>query len=679
MITAQTLPYLLIYLFALIISLVVLIYTWRNRSGAGVRAFAISVALEISWLIGYVIEINSSTLEAKVFWDNFQYIGALFAPVALLIFALQFSGWKINTRRLSIILSVIPLFTLVAIYANLWPDLIRIDTQVLSGTPYDELTYGFGTIAAIGNYYLYLLSLVYIIALFVGFRKKKGSSRRQHGLVTFGTSIPIIGLILAFSLGFKFANQRDVSPLMFVVSNAVIAFGVFRYRLFSLLPLAREALFETIEDVLIILDVESNIVDANLPARTLLSAARPNPIGIHISAVFPELYEQFEDVTEARTEIEGNNGEVYDLKITPLHDRNGQYLGRLINAHDITSQKNAEKELKASNEENVERAELFQNVAEISRIITSFKEMSSLFAELPELISQQFNVYHVSIFLLDEKKEFAVLQASNSEGGQRMLARNHQLRVGSVSMVGYATSRGEARIAQDVAAEEAFYNNPDLPETRSALTIPLKVAGEIIGALDIQTKETNAFDELSIRVGMLLADMVAISIQNARLYEENVQALKAAEDANRQLSGEAWSEVFKTRPIKGYIYDGIKSQPLTNTAQDSHSISIPVQVRGQEIGSLKLQPTDSNRQWTEDELAVLTAAAERAALALENARLIRDAQRRATRERIISDISTNITMSSDLEVILRTAVQSLGRTMGGAEVTLEINPETEES
>src|SRR5829696_5058520 len=142
----QTLPYVLVYIGAFVVSCLVFYYSWRNRTAPGVYAFAIAVLLEISWLVGYIFEINASTLEAKVFWDNFQYIGSFYAPIGLLIFSLGFVGRDINARRLAILAGIIPTLVLIAIFLNINPDAIRLNTQILPGTPYDELSYDFGSI-----------------------------------------------------------------------------------------------------------------------------------------------------------------------------------------------------------------------------------------------------------------------------------------------------------------------------------------------------------------------------------------------------------------------------------------------------------------------------------------------------------------------------------------------------
>ena len=675
----QTLPYLLVYFAAFVVSVFVFFYSWRNRTAPGVRAFAISVALEISWLVGYIIEINVSSVESKIFWDNFQFIGAFFAPIALLLFALGFTGRKVNERWLSIGLGAFPALILLAIFTNLWPELIRLNTQVISGIPYDELTYDYGAIVNFGNYSLYLLSLSYIVALATGFRRNKEKNfRTQLWLVLTGTGIPIAGLILAQFLGWKFANQRDVSPLFFVISNAVIVFGVFRFRIFNILPVAREALFGSIEDILIILDTENKIVDANPSARQFLSTIGQDPIGVHIGDVFPDLFELFGDVSEIRTEITGNQGETFDLRITPLYDRTRHYLGRLINAHDITQQKTVELEMQATNEQNQRRALQFQAIANVANATTTLQSQEATLAQIAQTISSQLGHYHTGIFLLDDFKQYAVLRAANSSGGQRMLEREHRLEVGAVGIVGNVAESGTPRIALDTGADAVYFDNPDLPDTRSEIALPLMIGSEVIGVLDVQSTFQNAFSQDDIDTLSILANQVSVTIQNTRLYEENIAALENAEKAYRQLTGESWKGALRAQTLKGFIYDGVKSEPLAQISNESHSIAIPVQIRGEPIGTIKLDSLDPGREWTEDEITLLQAAADRAALALESARLLEDAQRRANRERIIGEISTSVSASTDMEEILRNAVQELGRKMGGAEVVLELGIEGKE-
>jgi GAF domain-containing protein len=343
------------------------------------------------------------------------------------------------------------------------------------------------------------------------------------------------------------------------------------------------------------------------------------------------------------------------------------------------------------------RASQLEAVSRVARTIASVQDIDSLLPAITRLIGQQFGFYHVGIFLLDEKSEKAILRASNSEGGQRMISRQHSLLLDHHSIVGYSISRAEPRIALDVGDDAVYFNNPDLPETRSEMALPLRVAGRVIGSLDVQSTETNAFSQEDIGVLATLADQVAIAIENARLFSEARSALNESKALFEKYTQQEWSNFARQVKQTGFIFDGKQVAPLSNSTKrdlvktviqtgslalkkESASITIPIKLRGQTIGVLDVRSKKGERQWKQDEITLLEAAAERAALALENARLVESAQRRAARERAIGDISTRIGAVSNLESILQTAVEELGRKIGGAtEVTLEINSDDGQS
>lgn len=694
--SAQNLFYIFVYIISFAASFTALYLAWRNRSAPGVFAFMISVAFEISWLTGYIFEINAATLESKVFWDNFQYIGTLYAPIGLLIFSLGFVRKNFDGRRLAVGLSILPTLLLIAIFTNFNPDLIRTNIQILPGEPFSELTYGFGILTNIGNYYLYALSLAYIIILFTGLRRKNKNFKRQLWLVIIGTGIPVAGLIIGQFLGLKFANQRDTSPLLFAISNAVIAFGIFRFRLFNTLPVARDVLFEIIDDVLIILDPDDIILDANPSAKRLLSTSVENPIGMHIKFVFPELYKRFKGVTSAHTEIEGEGGVVYDLRITLLHDRDNQYVGRLVNAHDITSQKNAEREVRLANEQNQRRAAQFQAIAELANVTTSLQDLDQTLNQIVQTISQQLRYYHVGVFLLDSNNEYAVLVAANSEGGKRMLARSHKLRVGQTGIVGNVTSSGKPRIALNTGADAIYFNNPDLPETRSEMALPLFGSNKkIIGALDVQSMEPNAFSQEDILTLTTLANQVAIAINNAQLFEDTQKALRDSEVAYRRNLRSDWVKLARTQKLFGaqrrMLKTGFLSEPVEvpgameairsggifqKREEDASSsyLTVPMKLRGEVVGVLNVR-VENDREWSADEMDIINSIIERAALAIENARLLQESRKTADRERAIGEMSTRISAGTDIETILKTAVRELGSQISGTQVTIEIGGE----
>jgi GAF domain-containing protein len=343
------------------------------------------------------------------------------------------------------------------------------------------------------------------------------------------------------------------------------------------------------------------------------------------------------------------------------------------------------------------RAAQLEAVASVARTIASVQDINSLLPAITRLVGQQFGFYHVGIFLLDQQRQNVVLHAANSQGGLRMLSRQHSLAVDSHSIVGYSTLRGEPRIALDVGSDSSYFNNPDLPETRSEMAIPLRVVGEVIGTLDVQSTETNAFSEEDIRALSILADQIAIAIENARLFGETKKALSESRALFEQYTQQEWTSFAQQAKTRGFLFDGkhvipldnyAKREPVNTIAQTgatsqlkaAGTVAVPIKLRGQTIGVLDVRAKNKQRPWKADEIAMLEAAAERAALALENARLIESAQRRAARERAIGDISSRIGAVSNLESILQTAVEELGRKIGGAaEVTLEINTEDVQS
>ncbi len=337
-------------------------------------------------------------------------------------------------------------------------------------------------------------------------------------------------------------------------------------------------------------------------------------------------------------------------------------------------------DLDEANRKSKEQASRLRIVAEVSRTAAAIADPERLMTILANLISEQLGYYHIGIFLVDEAREYAILSASNSEGGRRMLARGHRLQVGRQGIVGYVTDSGQPRIALTVGTDIVFFDNPDLPETRSEVCLPLKVNEITIGALDIQSTITNAFTEEDTSLLTILADQVAIAIQNAKSNEETKRALQEAEIASSQLMGRAWKLYSNEHDIKGYSYRGLKAEPIdgkTTNPETPNMIQVPIRLRGQLIGSLKLARTNEASSWTDDELALTQATADRVALALESARLLEDSQRRASKERIIGEVTSKISQSINLQNILQTAVEELGRVIPGSDVVIQFQGESD--
>lgn len=197
-------------------------------------------------------------------------------------------------------------------------------------------------------------------------------------------------------------------------------------------------------------------------------------------------------------------------------------------------------QLKEAAYQSQRRADLLQASIEVSRASVQIQELDLLLSQVTQLISHHFGFYHAGIFLIDQPSGYAVLRSANSAGGQRMLARRHKLKVGSEGIVGFVTGMGQPRIALDVGEDALFSANPDLPDTRSEMAVPLRTGEEIIGALDVQSITEDAFDQQDVSVLTALADQITIAIQNARLFQKSQTALKEAEEAYRRYLRHEW-------------------------------------------------------------------------------------------------------------------------------------------
>jgi len=351
------------------------------------------------------------------------------------------------------------------------------------------------------------------------------------------------------------------------------------------------------------------------------------------------------------------------------------------------------------------RSNQLQAVAEIGRAAATLRNVDELLSTVTRLISERFGFYHAGIFLLEEQNinrkdttgekggRFAVLWAANSEGGQRMLARGHKLRVGQQGIVGYVTGTGNPRIALDVGEDSKFFDNPDLPETNSEMALALKSGGKIIGALDVQSIQPNAFSREDAAIMQTLADLVAIAIENARLFRESNEALETSRRIYGEISRRSWMEILNERAELSYTSldypsigdnlgqgrksnegdDGEKGENIEREeSQGNYPLSLPIKVRETIIGYLDTFKPKESGGWTPEEYDMVTTIIEQLGVALESARLYEASQLQAERERLVGEVASRMRESLNVDAVLRTAVQELRQSLGISQMEVRL-------
>ncbi len=346
--------------------------------------------------------------------------------------------------------------------------------------------------------------------------------------------------------------------------------------------------------------------------------------------------------------------------------------------------------LEAHARELEERSTQLKASAEVSRAATSILEIERLVQQVVELIRERFGLYYVGLFLTDESGEWAVLNAGTGEAGRAMLERGHRIKVGE-GMVGWSVAHAEARVASEVAEDAVRLATAELPDTRSEAALPLRSRGQVIGALTVQSTQPGIFDQDTIVALQIMADQVAVALDNARLFTEAHEALEAEHRAYGELSREAWGALLKVQPNLGFL----KSKRLLSPAgdlwrpemetvlqtgqttlgeDDATSLTAPIKARGQVIGVIGARKPGDAGAWTQDEIALLETLAEQLSVALESARLYQDTQRRAVRERLTGEIATRIRETFDVETVLKTAAQEVRQALGLPEVVIRLSP-----
>ncbi|MBN1146564.1 MAG: PAS domain S-box protein, partial [Anaerolineales bacterium] len=297
-------------------------------------------------------------LQAKIFWDNFQLFGGLVYALGTLVFALRYTGCQFsNPKRAWSLLTIIPATYILLAYTDGWHGLIHPEAWLIPGEPFSELSYDFTLSTWVIFIYFAVLLLISVYTLVSAFVNASSLYRKQVGLIVIGALIPLIGLYLTI-MGVTLSFHRDTTPLTFALGNLLIAWGLFRFRLFDVVPVARDTVIENMRDMLIVLDAQDRVVDLNKAARkALLGQSSASVIGQPAREIFstwPSLMKRYQDIEEARAEIsngEGENQAFFELDISCLRDHNGKFHGRLILIHEITERVRAERDLKAANQE----------------------------------------------------------------------------------------------------------------------------------------------------------------------------------------------------------------------------------------------------------------------------------------------------------------------------------------
>ena len=279
--------YLIPYLLSAFICVGISLYAFRRRKLPGARPFAYLAASETVWTFGYFLQLVSPDLAGKLLWNNLQFLGAVGAPLAYLAFSFEYTGRTIKRSTWRIILALS-----VAVLLLIWTDglhhLFRVNPHLVPGFPYPELVFANGPAFILYPFLGYILLMVGSYILAHNYLSAPRAFRLQIATVLIGVLIPWITTLITW-LNLVPVPLHEITPLTFAVSNVVVAWALFRYRLFDLVPIAYDTLVENMEDGMVVLDRDQRIADINPVAQRILNLRLNKVFGKQFSQEIPVL------------------------------------------------------------------------------------------------------------------------------------------------------------------------------------------------------------------------------------------------------------------------------------------------------------------------------------------------------------------------------------------------------
>ncbi len=523
----------------------------------------------------------------------------------------------------------------------------------------------------VGRFYFPVVLVLVAASTFFMVITRRGYTR--------AASMGIVSAFIVLSAFIEFNANGEPRSILILSAAVVVAGGL----LLGTRGAYVTAILYSIKHIIILIIIHGGLASPEtiFPSPTPVVDVLTTTVGyMFIAVIFSmastNIYTALTRLKQSESALTVNNRQLQELTQT-LEQRIEDRTADLANATAVSQR----------------RARQFEAIARVSSEISSARNLEELLPRITQAISEQFDFYHAGIFFNDPDNQFAVLVASNSEGGQRMLKREHKLRIGAQGIVGYVTGTGLPRVAQNVGDDSVYFNNPDLPNTLTEMALPLKVGGKTVGALDVQSTESFAIANEDIASLSILADQVSIAIENARLYETTRKSLEHTESAYRQYVQNEWARFVREEKLNGYHYSNGASHPL-EAAQDlgdaaravregkihqveagesgPAQLTVPVKMHGKVVGILHISQRNKSR-WTDDDIDIAEAVADRLALSIENARLFQVTAARAARERIVSDFSSRISGNIRIDNILRTAAQELSQALNGSEVLIQLS------
>ncbi len=519
----EYMPYVPPLIFAAAVSAALAVFAWRRPYVSGAFPFGLLMLAVVEWSLTYALELGSVGLRSKLFWVKTEYPGMSSVPVLWLAFVLRYTGrgqWL--TRRRWALLLAVPLLTTLLACTNQAHNLIWSGIRLDTSGPFPMLDLTYGAWWVIHVVYSYCLLALGTLLLIQGLFRSPPLYRGQAVALLIGAAVPWIGNMM-YIFDLNPLPNMDWTPSAFSLTGLIVGWGLFRYRLFDIGPVAREAVFEGMSDGVIVLDGNDRIVDLNPAARTIVRWAADDGIGQPLAQLSPPLHELFlrhrgkpgvhtEIVTCAR-----DAQRTCDIRISPFGDEPGDSASHLIVLRDVTEHKQAEAALRR-------RAEELAALQDTLLDVTAPHELPALLQTIVERAARLLHASGGGMYLCDPtREELRCVVSYNAPRDYTGTVLSYgEGASGAVALTGepliiddYRTWPGRATAFEE---EQPF---------TTVLSAPMVWQSEVIGVIDLlDDVEKRRFTQPDLELLTLFAEHAAIAVENGRLLQAEQEQRK---------------------------------------------------------------------------------------------------------------------------------------------------------
>ena len=540
-------PYLVLLYISAMISVALALLLWPRRSAPGAKPLIVLLLAVAEWALGSAFQLSQPTLSGQLFFSRLQYLGITLIPLAWLIFTMQFAGRQIADRQRQLTgagllgLCIEPLLINILVWTNEAHHLIWSQASLLPGYSMPHLALTFQTGFWIHAIYSYVIILVGIYKLVHSYLYSTPRFRRQIASLIIAALLPLV-LNFLFVLGVSPIRRLDMTPIAFIFTGLALAWGVRRYWLFELLPLARTIVVDALAEGVLVLDLDPRVVDLNQAACQVFGSLPGQMIGRPAKQVFsrwPAILSRINSLAEAaphstftgvkplRIDSDGRDHH-YEVRVSSIQEPYGAVLGWLVILTDITEHVLAAEALRSSEKrfrqvaeaERLRLAELLA-ITHIGQEINSVLDLNRVFNSIVRHAAHTSNSDACGVFIYYPDKRCFFLEAAYGVGDGLIEACNLEGVPLEGSIVGQAVLEKHPVQLADTHEEPGYGMRAiaEIENIRAILALPMYKGDEVIGGIVLWNRQPQPFSHEREVCLQALSQQSITAIVNARMFK----------------------------------------------------------------------------------------------------------------------------------------------------------------